>query len=1208
MRTLCRTVFHWRLIGLLLLATVVVLGSAGNLFGQATIQSGSIQGTITDTTGAVVPSAKVTITSKDTGQTTVLTTTATGNYVSGSLAPGDYMVRVEGQGFRTAQMSVIVQVGNITPGNVKLTVGAQSEVVEVQAQAETVNTEQPTVQGVIGAAQLESLPINGRNFLDAAQLQPGVQVQDGSNFDPTKIGFTAISVGGRQGRTTRIEVDGLDITDETVGTTTQNITTAAIDEFQISQSSLDFSTELTSSGAVNVATKQGTNTVHGEAFYLFRDKRAGAANFPGGQDLPYQRNDVGFNLGGPIMKDKLFFMVAGERVLQHLYAPLTFSAPFDKYNGGFGSPFKDKQGTARLDWNVFKNARAFYRINYDNFTALGNMVPNYEVIANLNNTPAHAAGLDFTTGTFTHSIRFGYLKFQNHIANGIAASGALNLLPDAPADYRITGTSPQFRFGYNYLAPQATFQSDKQIKYDGSKIWRSHIFRYGMSFNRILGGGFANFWGMGPSVRSSTTSSDLTDACTADPTMCPFEGGVSNPLNYPVTTIYLGNGQGYFTETPEFGYPAGGQWDSRLQWYVGDTWKMKPNLTFTFGLRYNRDTGRTDSDLGVIPCSAINPNNFDPMPPCNGNLLDNFGDTKGMSARVRQPNNNFGGTLGLAWDPWKNGKTVFRAGAGLYFENVIFNSVMFDRPVRLAKGLFNSITLNLCPNGQVNFPGGQTVTTTPTGKNIETQVCGQPMGSVAGDIVALQSAFQTAVAAAGASANPNFVGETLQPDYGGGLYYPNFRTPRSYQMNFGIQRQIFKDGVLSVDYIRNIGLRFLIGQDTNHMADSRYLNKTAAMNAIATTLFDCGVGSIAAGLIACPGGPDPDYAITTPLTIDDFASRGLDSGWAYLGGQPAEAYGLHPDQGAAFAGVNPWYGSNTMQFSIGRSVYNALQVSYRQRATDLTRFLPGAQFNISYALSRFESPYFDQDFVTGGGGLYGINDNRNPLRYFGPNGFDRTHQLGFATVLTFPKGPQLSFIGHFNSPLPQDLHILDQERAGEIFHTDLTGDGTTGDFLPGTNTGSFMRDVSPGGLNRVITAYNNTYAGKLTPAGQALVDASLFTEAQLVALGAVADSVPLAPAGQVGNGWLRVFDLKLAVPIKFTERIKLEPSMSVYNLFNFANYANSPNTLVSGILNGDPGSANGTTYGDQANRSGLGSGVFQLGAPRQMEFGLKLTF
>ncbi len=96
------------------------------------------------------------------------------------------------------------------------------------------NTEQATVQGVLTSEQIENLPINGRNFLDLAQLEPGVQIQDGGTFDPTKNGFSSVSFGGRFGRTARIEVDGIDISDETVGTTTQNIPIGAIQEFALS--------------------------------------------------------------------------------------------------------------------------------------------------------------------------------------------------------------------------------------------------------------------------------------------------------------------------------------------------------------------------------------------------------------------------------------------------------------------------------------------------------------------------------------------------------------------------------------------------------------------------------------------------------------------------------------------------------------------------------------------------------------------------------------------------------------------------------------------------------------------------------------------------------------------------------------------------------------------------------------------------------------
>ena len=156
--------------------------------------------------------------------------------------------------------------------------------------------------------QIDKLPIDGRNFLDLAQLEPGVQIQDGSNFDPTKAGYSSVSVNGVYGRTPRIELDGLDISDETVGTTTQNIGMGSIQEFNISRSFLDLSTELTSAGAVNVTTRSGTNALHGQGFYNFRDRNALPADFPGGVDSYYQRNNFGGRIGGPIWKDKLFFL------------------------------------------------------------------------------------------------------------------------------------------------------------------------------------------------------------------------------------------------------------------------------------------------------------------------------------------------------------------------------------------------------------------------------------------------------------------------------------------------------------------------------------------------------------------------------------------------------------------------------------------------------------------------------------------------------------------------------------------------------------------------------------------------------------------------------------------------------------------------------------------------------------------------------------
>ena len=178
----------------------------------------------------------------------------------------------------------------------------------------------------------------------------------------------------------------------------------------------------------------------------------------------------------------------------------------------------------------------------------------------------------------------------------------------------------------------------------------------------------------------------------------------------------------------------------------------------------------------------------------------------------------------------------------------------------------------------------------------------------------------------------------------------------------------------------------------------------------------------------------------------------------------------------------------------------------------------------------------------------------------------------------------------------------------------MTGDGTIGDILPGTNIGSFVRSVSASGLNNVISNFNSTVAGHLTPAGQALVNAGLFTQSQLAALGATIPSVSLAPAGQVGLDSLLAFDLRFGWVLKahkafhaFPESLTLEPTVGIFNLFNFANY-DSPIGALTGFLNGQAGSVNGTTQADRTNRIGLGSGVFALGAPRQFEFGVKVTF
>jgi hypothetical protein len=1184
---LCQALFAFVLL-------VVVL-TAPLIWGQATVSTGNIQGTITDPSGAVVSGAKVVVTNTAAGRSIESKSTSAGTYSVGALLPGDYVVRVEAPGFQTTELSVTVQVGVTSSGNIRLTVGRQSQVVSVQGTQIQVNTEQSSVQGVLTTEQIENLPVNGRNFLDLAQLEPGVQIQDGGNFDPTKNGFSSISFGGRFGRTARIEVDGVDISDETVGTTTQNIPEGAIQEFNLSQSNLDLSSELTSSGAVNVVTRSGNNEWHGEAFYLFRDHSMDA-RLPGGVDAPFQRNQFGGRLGGPIVRNKLFFFLDAERTKQNQFADVISGEQFAPLSGGYNAPFRETEPMGRLDWQIKPdNYRVFYRFSFDQLEDVAGAIPNaFQPFANHNRTQVHAVGFDFNSGSFTHSIRFGYTKFINGIADATAGTSIFD--PEPGLELAI-GTDPScltpsadvFCSGPNFLAPQATIQSDHQIKYDGAKAIGSHLLRYGGGYNRINSYDFASFLGLAPEVSALATA-----------------GTSSNPLTYPVQTLTLGNGQGLESEVPSFGYAAGGYGpDNRIAFYVGDTWNAKPDFTVNYGLRYSRDTWRTNSDLPPIPCSELSPSLAAPLAaagtPCTGYILDLYG--AGLGNRVPQPNKEFAPQLGLAWAPHNSTKTVIRAGIGLYYENVIWNNSQMDRPARLQTGLFNNFA-SACASGE---PQTLPFTTTLNLSNI----CNQPIGTVASQIVQLQQQYQAATLAAGPQSNGAFIGNTLNSDYnttGTSLLAPDFKTPRSVQMNVGIQREIKKGMVLTADYLRNIETHTMLGVDVNHVGDARYFNLANAQAATATTLANCGAASITASYSAnCPTDPangtnDSGTWIPRPATISDYAGNGLDSGNVLCGGSPCPS--------AAFPGINPNLGSNQMMFPAGRSVYNGLDLSLKQ---DLTKPLPGIKrlnLEVSYSFSRYVSTATDSDYVSL------ATDNNHPTHYLGPNGLDRTHQLSLGGTMDLPAWFRASLVAHFDSPLPQTLFLPASGNAGGIFVTDVTGDGSGdgsgvypfGDVLPGTNVGSFGRDVSAGHLNAVIQNYNNNDAGQPTPAGAQLINSGLFTLGQLQGLGAVQQPIALAPPGNVGLGWLKTMDLKVAWEYKIHDRLTVEPSLSLFNVLNFANF-DGPNQRLGGTLDGGSCSVNGATYNScTTNRLGLGTGTFALGAPRAVEWGLRITF
>ena len=698
-----------------------------------TVGTGTIVGLVSDPAGAAIAGAKVNIKNTVTGAVIHVTTSSDGFYTSGPIQPGHYLVRVEAKGFSTTSNPWVVQVGNVANGDVKMQVG---EAPQVQVPGGTaVNVEQPTVQSVLQGEQVAALPIGGRNFLDLAQFEPGVQVQDASTLDPSKVGLSSSSFQGRFGRTTRVELDGTDVSDETVGTTTENIASSAIREFQVSQSLLDLTTGLTAGGAVNVITRSGSDQVHGELFGLFRSHDA-AAELPGSTDDYFQREQFGGNAGGAIIKNKVFWFADAERARQNLTTAEPFAFPFNGLNTTLVEPYRDFYTDERVDWNMRGSTRAFYRFNFFQNSDLRpfGSASSTQQLNSSDHTQVHTLGVDFNTGVYAHSIRAEYLKYRN--ATGDATSGLSavdNPIPGlginigaSTAGNCVLSNGGSYCGGPSWLAPQQTVQSNEEVKYDGSRVLGKHILRYGGTFNRIQGGRTA---ALSAFPQAGTTA--------AGPSLNP-----SDPTSYAAEWVSLGNGNGFSTNRSAFGFPGGGLGpDNRVEMYFGDGWKIKPRVTLTYGVRYLHDTNRNDSNLGGLP----DLNQWAP----------------GLGNEIRNPKNNLAPQLGVAWDAGGNGKTVIRAGGGLFFENTLWNNVLYDSPARLTNGVFADAP-TVCQGGVASafvWPtslagvssiagGAATVVNTPAGPEAQPTFCGGTISTVAPEIMALSSAFQAATAGA----------------------------------------------------------------------------------------------------------------------------------------------------------------------------------------------------------------------------------------------------------------------------------------------------------------------------------------------------------------------------------------------------------------------------------------------------------------------------
>jgi len=333
-----------------LLGLLFFVFSIGAGWAQTT---GTIRGTVTDPSGAVVPGANVTATQSDTHVSRAVTTNESGDYEFPALPVGHYTLAVQAAGFKIALLSIEVRLGHVSAVDVKLELGAVAQVVTAEAAAPLIEIVSTQIGAVVNDKAVVELPLNTRDTYQLLQLQPGVQSQLGSDLFYGSDQPGVVSVNGGRGRSNNYTVNGGDANDQFVNLPGVQPSPDSIEEFRVLTNTFDAEFGRNSGAVVNVVTKSGTDAFHGDLYEFFRNNVLNARGFFDTAIPDFKQNQFGGTLGGPIRKDKTFFFASyeGRRIRQGTSSP-AFPVPTAAERGGdfsAGAPFSgtlsDPNGT-----------------------------------------------------------------------------------------------------------------------------------------------------------------------------------------------------------------------------------------------------------------------------------------------------------------------------------------------------------------------------------------------------------------------------------------------------------------------------------------------------------------------------------------------------------------------------------------------------------------------------------------------------------------------------------------------------------------------------------------------------------------------------------------------------------------------------------------------------------------------------------------------
>jgi hypothetical protein len=676
----------------------------------AQVSGGTIEGTVGDPSGAILPDAKVTVRNLGTSVSHDVTTNGAGRYSVPSLLPGTYSVTVTALGFRTQRKTgAELTVGAVVDLSFTMAVGSQTQEIEVSTALTTVELNTSELSGVVGEKRITQLPLNGRDWTQLATLEPGVAAIRSENSVGNRVQQgegQQMSISGGRPWQNNYRLDGISINDYANGAPGSalgaNLGVDAIKEFSVVSSGYPAEYGRSSGGIINAVTRSGTNSFHGDVYEFIRNSAADSRKFLDGPKIPeFKRNQFGGSIGGPIRKNRTFFFGDYEAIRQNLGNTQNSRVPTAAARAGNLS-----SGTVKVDPGVLKFVNAFYPL------------PN--------------GALDASGDTGIYSFAAPFLSSENFVT--------------AKVDHRLTARD-SIDATYLYDASQSTQPDEMNNKLTGYAVHRDvatveedHTFnsqflnaaRFGL--NRVIAQ-------EGLTTPITPASSDITlgsqpgnqAAQVSVPSLVAFTGGINGDsqhfynynsfqenddafLTRGVHTFKFGfsveriqdnefavagpNGTFTFGSLPNFltnnpsqfqGVLPGGKSERGIRStifgaYLQDDWRWRPNLTLNIGVRY---------EMSSVP----NEN--------HGHLsvLKNIGDAAphlGSPFFSNPTRLNFAPRIGLSWDPTNTGKTAIRAGFGMF--DVLPLPYLFELETEFSSPYYAQGAINHLPAG--TFPTG----------------------------------------------------------------------------------------------------------------------------------------------------------------------------------------------------------------------------------------------------------------------------------------------------------------------------------------------------------------------------------------------------------------------------------------------------------------------------------------------------------------------